>query len=66
MKYKVEHLLDNTYKVLEKSYVGANYTSKFPPRTMAEIASEETWNTVFQGSISDCEAWIRLNEQGYM
>lgn len=27
---------------------------------------DEDFETMFQGSLSDCEAWIRLTEKGYM
>ena len=26
----------------------------------------EDWVVMYQGSLSDCEAWIRLHEKGYM
>jgi hypothetical protein len=48
-KYKVRFFIDNTYEVLEKVY---DY-------------DDEYWESVFQGSISDCEAYIRLHEKGY-
>lgn len=50
-KYKVRFYMDNTYEVLEwKIY----------------IADEDGWESVFQGSLSDCEAYIRLNKDGYI
>jgi hypothetical protein len=27
---------------------------------------DEYWFSVFQGTLSDCEAWIRLKEGGYI
>ena len=27
---------------------------------------DEADNTMFQGSLADCEAWIRLTEKGYL
>ncbi len=50
MKYKVIHLIDNVYQVVE----------------MEKKDSEYDFNVVFQGSLADCEAFIRLNKEGYM
>ncbi len=36
------------------------------PTTVVCDDIEETWNIVFQGSLADCELWIRLHEKGYM
>lgn len=52
-KYKVIFFQDDTYEVLEKKYY-------------AYEDDDDSWVTVYQGSISDCEAYIRLNENGYM
>lgn len=50
-KYKVSFYQDNTYEVLEwKTY----------------SADEDGYESVFQGSLADCEAYIRLHEGGYM
>jgi hypothetical protein len=51
--YKVRFFQDETYEVTE------------------EVQSDEYYGgygeeSVFQGSLSDCEAWIRLHEKGYM
>ena len=27
---------------------------------------DESWESVYQGSLADCEAYIRLHENGYM
>jgi len=49
-RYKVRHLKDSTYQVIE-----------------IETESENFFRSImFQGSLSDCEAWIRLNESGYL
>lgn len=50
-KYTVMFVMDNTYEVLEKKYDSCedNYF----------------YEKVYQGSISDCEAYIRLKEGGY-
>lgn len=31
-----------------------------------EVYDAETRETYYQGSLADCEAWIRLHESGYM
>jgi len=31
-----------------------------------ENDDERNWDTEFQGSLADCEAWIRLKESGRM
>ena len=31
-----------------------------------EVYNEYTFESYFQGSLADCEAYIRLHEQGYM
>lgn len=50
-KYKVSFFQDDIYEVLEwKTY----------------ISDEDGWEKVYQGSLSDCEAYIRLHEGGYM
>jgi hypothetical protein len=66
MKYKVEILLGNTYQVLERQYLSENWASTHRPVTAANIIPTETWNPVFQGTLPECEAWIRLHEKGYM
>ena len=50
-KYKVVHLIDNTYQVLE---------------FIECVLEEHAWQTAYQGSLSDCEAYIRLKINGYM
>lgn len=52
-KYKVQHLKDNTYKVLE---IEGHWSFR-------------DWNidnqeSIFQGTIVECEAFIRLKEKG--
>jgi hypothetical protein len=44
-KYKVFHLIDNEYQVVEFNPDIDDYDS-----------------ATYQGSLSDCEAWIRLTE----
>jgi len=57
-KYKVRHLQDSTYQVVIIT---------------TDIAKEEkfeedyqTEETVHQGSLADCEAYIKLKVGGYM
>ncbi len=54
MKYTVRFYMDNTYEVLE---FDDNAPSDRP---------QDWWKSVFQGSLSDCEAYIWLHEGGYM
>ena len=48
MKYRVEHLQDNTYQVM---------------KIVSDIAwgMERRVTVYYQGSLSDCESWIRLS-----
>ena len=66
MKYKVESLQSGTYQVLERNYEGNNWRSSYPPLTTVNYIPIERWNIVFQGTLSECEAYIRLKENGYM
>ena len=50
-KYKVRFYQNNTYEVLEKKYYAYE---------------NDGWESVYQGSLADCEAYIRLHENGYM
>lgn len=51
-KFKVRFYQDNTYEVLEKKYY--------------HYEDDESWESAYQGSLADCEAYIRLHENGYM
>ena len=52
-RLKVRFRVDNEYEVVEFKYNDEdNYFASF--------------ESVFQGSLSDCEAYIRLEENGYM
>lgn len=58
-KYKVKFHMDDNYKVVE--------LIPNPEYDPEDYFSEEfTENTVHTGRLADCEAWIRLNEGGYM
>lgn len=61
-KYEVRHYIDKIYKVykITSGYIDAKepiYINN--PR---EISKEN----VFQGSLSDCDSYIRLKKGGYM
>ena len=59
MSYRVENLHDNTYQVLEKSFRGSAHLKTLYPEEYSD-------QVVFQGSLTDCDAYIRLHENGYM
>lgn len=52
-KYKVESYIDHSYRVLEIYEDEDNYDNN-------------NFKQVFAGSLFDCEAFIRLTENGYM
>lgn len=54
-KYRVEHMKDNTYEVVETFIVNEG-----------ELCQYIETESVFQGNLSDCESYIRLKEKGYM
>jgi hypothetical protein len=66
MRFKVENLSGNIYQVLERVYVGEHWTSYTPPVTTSKEIVVENWNVLFQGTLPECEAWIRLKEGGYL
>jgi hypothetical protein len=51
ISYKVRLMMDTTYEVIQCVY-----------DLDGNIAEE----SVYQGRLADCEAWIRLHEGGYM
>jgi len=60
MKYRVEFYQDNLYRVMEP-YHKDSYTYN------GDVYEyEEGENPAFTGSLSDCEAYIRLHKEGYM
>ena len=48
--YEVHLYMDDIYEVVVVDYSGDDYT----------------YETVFKGSLADCESYIRLKEGGYM
>ena len=53
--YRVQWLQDDTYKVYRREDMW-----------YGDGEDEEPWEEVFQGGLADCEAYIRLNEKGYL
>jgi hypothetical protein len=60
-EYKVRFFQDNTYEVIEIVTTYGERTSAYD----SELDTVEE-NKVYQGSLADCEAYIRLHEGGYM
>jgi len=59
MKYKIRFDMDNNYNIIEL-YPNEEYD-------VNDLDSEEfSEECVYSGSLSDCEAFIRLSEGGYM
>lgn len=56
MRFKVELFQDSTYEVFEN----INYEEN------PDECIHEDWESVHQGSLSDCEAYIRLTEGNYL
>ena len=52
-KIKIRRIKDDEYKVVEIESMEGYYERDF-----------ET--TVFRGSLTECEAWIRLKKEGYL
>ena len=55
--YKVELFQDNTYQVVyyQDYYRDDNFTVRCSDRIVQ-----------FQGNLSDCNAWLQLNDKGYL
>ncbi len=60
MKYKVRLMMDDTYEVVETMFI-EDYDS-----TADDDEAPTKENSVYQGRLADCEAYIRLHEGGYM
>jgi hypothetical protein len=60
-EYKVRFFQNSTYEVIEIVTTYGERTSEYDsePSTVEE-------NTVYQGGLADCEAYIRLHEGEYM
>ena len=59
-KYKVEWLQDDTYQVMETK------DAELQTGDTSLVVAQRQEEVVYQGSISNCEAWIKLHEKGYM
>jgi hypothetical protein len=55
IEFKVRFMMNDTYEVL-KMYKSEDY---------GEYEYDDS-ESVFQGSLADCEAYLRLTESGYM
>lgn len=42
------------------------YKVKFYMDNEYEVLNTESYEIEFQGSLADCEAWIKLTERGYL
>jgi len=60
MRYRVSFYQDGEYEVMELISSTRSITSATPD------GYDDTEESVFKGSLSDCEAYLRLKEQGYM
>lgn len=56
VNYKIESLQNDTYQIMEEIWINC------PIDGNVGISQ----NIVFQSSLSDCEAWIRLHKEGYL
>jgi len=54
MKYRLEHLQDYTYQVFD--------IFQGPPELFDDLLAEKYASPIYQGSLSDCEAYIRLKQ----
>jgi len=59
--YRVEHMINETYQVIE---IVTTYGERLNAYESAAYITVES--IVFQGSISDCLAFITLKEKGVM
>ncbi len=62
MKYKVIPLINDQYQVILTTY---SYTDSTKTNG-SYLASSKDERVVYQGRLSDCEAFIRLSEGGYL
>ena len=64
-RYKVEWLIDDTYQVL-KCYWDertVDFMESYGDDVFDFDFNEEV---MFKGSLVDCNAWLQLNDKGYM
>lgn len=60
-EYKVRFFQDNIYEVIEIVTTYGERTSAYDSKP-----DKVEENKVYQGGLVDCEAYIRLNEGGYI
>ena len=61
MKYKVRPMMDDNYEVVQLTT-----NEKYDENDYDSDEQEFNEESVYQGGLADCEAYIRLNEGGYM
>ena len=61
MKYRVKFYQDDLYRVMEPYH---QYT--YPHTSGDAYMNGEGEKPAFTGSLSDCEAYIRLHKEGYL
>ena len=61
MKYKVRFMMDDSYEVVELTP-----NEKYDLNDFESDEPEFNEQSVYQGRLADCEAYIRLHEGGYM
>jgi hypothetical protein len=54
--YKVEHLMNERYQVFEKLMIQSN--------GIREFINTRNTDSLFEGTLLDCETFIRLKENG--
>jgi len=59
--YKVELYMNNTYQVVE--YIQGDF---WIDDGFGGVYTPQLRTVKFQGSLSDCNAWIQLNDKGYL
>lgn len=66
-KYKVTSLSGDTWQVVSKQKRTIHHDDIESGNQWDEVYySEDNTATVYQGSLADCEAYLRLKENGYM
>ena len=62
MKYRVSIYQDDEYEVMKL----VSWARRVDPLGLDTGEYDDAEQSVFIGPLSDCEAYIRLKEQGYM
>jgi hypothetical protein len=53
------------YKLLKNTLMETKYRVRIFQDNTYEVIEKETGDSMFQGTLADCEAWIRLEVGGY-